>query len=420
MKQIYKINNNKFNSMYISINFTMKVNREELSKSALLASVMGKSCKKYKTQTEIETYLSKLYGTNFDVNVQKVGELYNIEFRLEQVNKNYLPNKTDVLENNLKFLYEIIFNPYCHENEFDKETVERERVSLLQKIMSKKDDKTAYAVYRTEQLMSNNQIAGEYLFGDEEIVKNITSLQLYKQYEKLLNDSCITVILSGNLDSYEEIDVTIDDIFRKKLESKYLFNELNINSNKNDKVEELEETSELQETNQSTLTFGMRVLNATQQDFYTLNVYNAILGSTPSSKLFQNVREKESLAYTVKSRFYRFNNIIIIYAGIQKANYEKAKKVIHEQLKQIENGEVTTEEFEAAKQSILADLLEWEDSKIAIAKMLFSNLFAFKSDNVTIQEMCEKISNVTLIDVQDIAKRIKTEHIYLLGGEADV
>lgn len=41
MKQIYKIDNNKFNSIYVSFNYTMNVNKEELSKSALLASVMS-------------------------------------------------------------------------------------------------------------------------------------------------------------------------------------------------------------------------------------------------------------------------------------------------------------------------------------------------------------------------------------------
>ena len=164
----------------------------------------------------------------------------------------------------------------------------------------------------------------------------------------------------------------------------------------------------------------MRVLNPKDRDFYVLNVYNAILGSTPSSKLFQNFREKESLAYTVRSRFYRFKNIIVIYAGIQKKNYEKAKKVIYDQLNQIVNGEISKEEFDAAKQSILSDLIEWEDSKIAIAKMLFSNLFAFKNDKITIKDMYENIQKVTLEDVKEVANRIKVEQIYLLGGEADV
>lgn len=420
MKQIYKINNNKFNSIYISFNYTMNVNKEELSKSALLASVMSKSSKKYKTQTDIEKHLSKLYGSNFDVNVQKVGDLYSIEFRVECVNKKYLPNNVDVLNDCLEFLNEIIYNPNVENENFDKDIVEKERESILQKILSRRDDKTAYAVYRTEQLLCNGQIAGEFLFGDEEIVKDITPSDLYEQYNKMLNESCITVIVSGNLEGHENVDEQIKGIFKDKIDSKFSYDSLEVNSSRNDKNIDVNEVSESQETAQSIITFGMRVLNPKDRDFYVLNVYNAILGSTPSSKLFQNFREKESLAYTVRSRFYRFKNIIVIYAGIQKKNYEKAKKVIYDQLNQIVNGEISKEEFDAAKQSILSDLIEWEDSKIAIAKMLFSNLFAFKNDKITIKDMYENIQKVTLEDVKEVANRIKVEQIYLLGGEADV
>lgn len=420
MKQIYKIDNNKFNSIYVSFNYTMNVNKEELSKSALLASVMSKSSKKYKTQTDIGKHLSKLYGSNFDVNVQKVGDLYSIEFRVECVNKKYLPNNVDVLNDCLEFLNEIIYNPNVENENFDKDIVEKERESILQKILSRRDDKTAYAVYRTEQLLCNGQIAGEFLFGDEEIVKNITSSDLYEQYNKMLNESCITVIVSGNLEGHENVDEQIKGIFKDKIDSKFSYDSLEVNSSRNDKNIDVNEVSESQETAQSIITFGMRVLNPKDRDFYVLNVYNAILGSTPSSKLFQNFREKESLAYTVRSRFYRFKNIIVIYAGIQKKNYEKAKKVIYDQLNQIVNGEISKEEFDAAKQSILSDLIEWEDSKIAIAKMLFSNLFAFKNDKITIKDMYENIQKVTLEDVKEVANRIKVEQIYLLGGEADV
>ena len=420
MKQLYKINNNKFNSIYISLNYTMKVNKEELSRSALLASIMGKSSKKYKSQLQIEEYLSSLYGSNFDVNVQKIGDLYSIEFRLECVNKKFLPNNVDVLDDCIKFLYEVVYNPNIENGEFDKELIEKEKNSILQKIYSKKDDKTAYAVHRTEQLLCKNEIAGEFLFGDENIVKNISSSDLINQYNNMINDSCITIILSGNLDGYDKIDEKISNIFNDKVSSKYSYSDLIVNLNKNKNTYELHEEFELQETAQSVITFGMRVIDPKMEDFYTLNVYNAILGSTPSSKLFQNFREKESLAYTVRSRYYRFKNIIIIYAGIEKKNYDKAKQVIYDQLSQISQLDISKEEFEAAKQSILSDLVEWEDSKIAIAKMLFSNLFAFKNDMVNIEEMCNNIQKVSLDDIKEISNRIKVEQIYLLGGETDV
>lgn len=420
MKQIYKINNEKFKSIFISLNYTMKVTKEELSQTAVLASILSKSSKKYKNQSEIEKYLFKLYGANFDVNVQKIGDLYDLEFKIGFVNKKYLPGNVDMLSKCLEFLHEIIYNPNIENGAFDDSFVEREKIAILEKVKQRKDNKIMYAILNTEELLCKNKVSGYYLFGDEDIIPTITSSQIYNRYNSVINDSCITMVISGNLSGYENIDDTINDIFSNKLDTKYKYTDLVVNDKSEDTDIKLNETEMLQDTNQSVITFGMKIKDVTPKDFSAINMYNAILGSTASSKLFQNFREKESLAYTVRSRYYRFKDIIIIYAGIKKEDYERAKVVINEQLNQMLNADITEEEFNAAKESLLSDLIEWEDNKVAIAKMFISNLFAFKNDSMTIEQMYENMENVTLQDVVDISKRIKTEQIYFLRGEADV
>jgi predicted Zn-dependent peptidase len=161
---------------------------------------------------------------------------------------------------------------------------------------------------------------------------------------------------------------------------------------------------------------GLTIDNCKPEDFYALNLYNAILGTTPSSKLFQNVREKESLAYTVRSRYYRFKNMIVIYAGINKENYKKALDLIKKQVEDMKKGDISQEEFESAKDSLLADLLEWNDSKIAMAKMTLANLIAFKTENTTIEQMREKLSKVTLQEVINVANKVNVNKVFFLGG----
>ena len=421
MNNIYKINNKKFKGILISINYTLPVTKEQLSKTAVLASILGKSSKKFENQTKIQNYLYKLYGAIFDVNVQKIGDLYSVEFRIEFVNKKYLPKIKDVSKECIDFLYEIIYNPNIENGKFKEEVLEREKASILEKIMARKDNKYSYAVLRTEELLCQNEVAGMYLFGDEEIVPKLTSKDVYEQYVNMINHSCINVIISGNLEGYDNIDDEIMETFKEKLENKFNIDDILVNTNNNEiqKIK-IRETSEIQQTNQSVITYGLRVMKPKLEDYYALNIYNAILGLTPSSKLFRNFREKKSLAYVVMSRCYRFKNIIIIYAGIEKENYEKAKLVVNEELEDIKNGKVTMEEFEAAKESILSNLLEWEDSKLAISKMLFSNLFAYKKDDITLEKMYEKMKNVTLQDVIDVAQKVKLEEIYLLGGATNV
>ena len=414
MNNIYKINSEKFKSIYFSINFTMPVNKRQISENALLSAVLGKSNKKFKTQKEIQMYLYSLYGANFDIGIEKFGDLYNIEFRGECINKKYLPNNTDVVNEVLEFLYDAIYNPNVLNGAFDEEVVEREKDFILNKIREVKDDKLRYGIRKMEELMCKDEPFSTYVYGDEDDIYNITSSDLYKRYNEVISNSCITFIISGNLLGYEDIEEKVNNIFNNKLVSKLNYKELIYNQKLNHIQEVVEES---QQTTQSVLSYGLRINNPNSNDFYKLSVYNALLGGTPSSKLFQNFREKESLAYTVRSRYYRFKDIIIIYAGIQKENYEKAKLVLENEINKIKDGEISDEEFEASKKSIISDLKEWNDSKIALSKMFISNLFSLKNDLLTLEQMVDKFEKVTKQDIIDIASKITIEKIYFLGGE---
>lgn len=414
MNNIYKINSEKFKSIYFSINFTMPVNKRQISENALLSAVLGKSNKKFKTQKEIQMYLYSLYGANFDIGIEKFGDLYNIEFRGECINKKYLPNNTDVVNEVLEFLYDAIYNPNVLNGAFDEEVVEREKDFILNKIREVKDDKLRYGIRKMEELMCKDEPFSTYVYGDEEDIYKITSSDLYKRYNEVISNSCITFIISGNLLGYEDIEEKVNNIFNNKLVSKLNYKDLIYNQKLNHNQEVVEES---QQTTQSVLSYGLRINNSNSNDFYKLSVYNALLGGTPSSKLFQNFREKESLAYTVRSRYYRFKDIIIIYSGIQKENYEKAKLVLENEINKIKDGEISDEEFEASKKSIISDLKEWNDSKIALSKMFISNLFSLKNDSLTLEQMVEKFEKVTKQDIIDIASKITIEKIYFLGGE---
>ncbi len=418
---LYKINDEKFKSIYISINFTMPVKNEEISQNAVLASILSKSSAKYKTQKDIEKKLYELYGVNFDINVEFVGDLYNVAFRIECINKKYLPDNQDVLEESIQFLHDIIFEPNMNLGKFDEKIIEIEKDAIIEKLRMIKDDKLRYSVFKTEGLLCKDEPFGMFVYGKEDDVKAITDVDLYNRYNNLIKNSCITVLLSGNLNGYDDIEQSFQKIFGNKLNTNINYDELiyNIVNSTKRKNNKINETYEKQDTVQSVMTFGLRLKEHVDNDFYAFNVYNSILGATPSSKLFQNFREKESLAYTVRSRCYRFKGILIIYAGIERKNYNRAKEVIIQNLNEMCSGNISDAEFEASKKSLISDLLEWNDSKIAISKMIFSNLIVNKNDKITVYDMIDNIKKVTKQDVINIANRLEVEEIFLLGGEQD-
>ena len=172
--------------------------------------------------------------------------------------------------------------------------------------------------------MNEDSGFGTFLYGNEEIVKKLSKKDILEAYNSLINDSKVIFIVSGNLEGIPDIEKYISDTINI---NNHVIDE-NLIVNVKNEVEYKNEIIEKCDSTQSVITAALKLEDITEDDEYVLNVYNAILGGTPSSKLFQIFREKESLAYTARSRYYRYKDLIIIYAGINRENYEKSKEVI--------------------------------------------------------------------------------------------
>ena len=89
---------------------------------------------------------------------------------------------------------------------------------------------------------------------------------------------------------------------------------------------------ETMDVSQGKLVIGLDVTKLGSEDKAVASVYNAILGGGANSKLFQNVREKASLAYSAGSLYIKNKNSIVIRSGIEQKNYEKALEIIEKQV----------------------------------------------------------------------------------------
>ena len=104
------------------------------------------------------------------------------------------------------------------------------------------------------------------------------------------------------------------------------------------------------EVAQCKLVLGFRAgRSSADEDVMATRLMSALFGGTPSSKLFLNVREKLSLCYYCSSRFERNKGLLLVESGVEYKNIEKAKKEILAQLGEIQKGNITDEELEAAK-----------------------------------------------------------------------
>lgn len=413
MRNIIVKDSNRFKSIFVTVNLLMPLEANKTGKNALLAMMLKKSNELYQTEKELERALAELYNTTIDVGVEKLGDLYNIQISMEFLNSEFL--NADEVDKIQEILYAIICRPNIKNNEFNKEIFEREKQALIQKIREERDDKKKYALDCLVQDMFKDSDYGTPTLGRIEDVEKITNNELAQYYNYVINTAEVVVCAAGNLKNMASFpEEVLSKICGKcgKHHIKTVAHEENDFGTINERIEK-------QAINQSVLCIGLKVNDINKEDVYALTLYNAILGGTPASKLFQNVREKESLAYYSKSVYNRLKQIIYMFSGVDPINNEKAKKVMLKQLEILKNGEISQEEFFAAKQSLISAYKELSDSKAAISRNMLTNELYFGCD-VDFDEMIKGIDSLTLEDIIRVANKVVPTNIFLLGGEPRV
>lgn len=385
------IKTNRFKTNLYAIFLTIQMKKEDATINSLIPAVLRRGTEKYPTQLEIEKRLEEMYGASFNCGVDKIGNYQVLKFYIEGLSDEYTEEKQNIEE----LLKEIIYSPILENGYFKKEYVEQEKENLRLIIESRKDNKARYAYERCIEEMFENEPYGVYKYGTVEDVEKITPESLYNQYKKILKNAQIDVFGCGN--QLEEIEIPHKNTIEIK-------NTIHENKHK--------EIKEKADVTQGKLIIG---LDTPEENKPAITMYNAILGGGANSKLFQNVREKASLAYSAGSSYIRRINSIFIKTGIKNENYEKTLEIIKKQLQDMKQGNITDKEFRDAKQLIISSLkLIPEQQEDLIAFTYDQKIFG---ENQSIDEYISNISKVTKENVIEIAQKIDIDTIYFLYGE---
>ena len=354
----HKVSTNKFKTNLFAIFLTTPINREDVTKNALISAVLRRGTNNYKTQADISKELEDMYGASFDCGIEKNGDNQILKFYIESINDEFLPKQENLAQKSLQLLSDIVFNPYTENGIFKEEYVDGEKNTLKQIIEGKIDNKTRYALDRCIEEMFKGEPFGLYKFGYTEDLDKISSKDLYEQYTKLISSCKIDIFVSGdNIDNLNENKI-LENLNERK--AKYIPTKI---SSSNKQINNQNEVIEKMNITQGKLMIGLNISDLQEDEQYIASMYNVILGGGANSKLFQNVREKASLAYTAGSGYLKAKSIIIIRCGIEIKNYEKAVSIIKDQLQQMLTGDFTEEDLESAKQLIYASVKSIPDTQ---------------------------------------------------------
>lgn len=406
---IHNITTNKFKTNLYAIFLTTPLNRENVTKNALISAVLRRGSQELQSQDKISRKLEEMYGASFDCGIEKTGNNHVLKFYLEAISEEFLPEKEELAKKCLEILTGIIFNPLIENNGFKEEYIESEKNNLKQIIDSKIDNKRTYSLERCIEEMFKNKPYGLYKYGYIEDLDKITPENLYEYYKKLISECKIDIFVSGTIDEEKAIKLVEENSTIQNLNArKSVFAE-----NKEDELDGKEKiVEEHMQVSQGNLVIGMNVNSKEQEDKYVASVYNAILGGGANSKLFQNVREKESLAYTAVSTYRRQKNAIFIRCGIEIGNFQKALETIKKQLEDIKNGNFSDEDINNSKKLIVESIRGISSEQDTEITYYYGQ--ELSGEFTTLEEYMRKIEKVSKEEVEKLAKEINIDTIYFL------
>jgi len=402
--------NKKMKTVLIAVSVLGNLD-ETVTRMALLPALLRRGTRSHPDMQSINRYLEGLYGASLAAFVQKIGEWHLVRFRLEVVNERFLPGETGIVRKGMEFLLELFKQPLEIGDGFHPEYLEQEKVHLRRVIESLVDDKAAYAERRLIEEMCSEEPYRLYEQGRVEDIAAIDAAPLLGLHRTWVSEYPVYVYVTGDIDVAATRDL-VTDVFSTSAGERKGGYRLSA-APPPVRVKRVRETEEHMEVNQAKLVLGFRHgVNYADASYEALLFMNGILGGFSHSKLFQNVREKANLAYSVHSSLERTKGILFVSGGIAPENRDKALAIILGQVEALKKGEISDEEIQATRLTILHSNEMLEDNLGALADVDFVwSLHGRKLDLVTFRERLQEVKKDEIVEV---ARRLEHDTTYLL------
>ncbi|WP_099974430.1 EF-P 5-aminopentanol modification-associated protein YfmF [Lactobacillus terrae] len=353
----------KFRTIKVQIDFLRPLLKDENAQRRLLANVLSNSTKKYPTFKKLNDREMELYGTEINVYTRGLINYNDLAISAEFADPQFLIGGDNLIKENLELLSEIIINLNIENDLFEKTAFDTEKSNLISNLLSIDDNQDLVSSLALNRLIYKNNVNKQLpIFGTVEQVENITNQGLLDYYKKVISEDTVVINVVGDVDEQEIINIFEDgqlaEFFQKERPTLDL---------KFDNFDELKETPAIQKEhkklNQSRIAEAFTTEKISEDiSFLAPQIMNLILGGDDQSQLFQEVREKNSLAYSVSSSYQPISRLVTIHAGLDANSLNKTVELISDQIDYIKNGNVSADQIEHAKKVMSTRRLIGSDS----------------------------------------------------------
>lgn len=407
---LHFIQSEKFKTNKIKVRFSAPMSEKTIAGRVLTASMLETSNALYPTSQSFREKLANLYGANFSTSLSRRGLVHYLDINLSFVRDQFLSRKNVLTDEMLEFLKASLFSPLSNGDAFDAKTFEIEKKNVLTDLEAEIENHFYHAHRKLNDLFYDLSEMRIPRVGTVELVEKETAESSFSTFQKMLKEDQIDFFFIGNFNEIAVRDKIQDFHFAEReqpLELMYQQNYSNVTR----------ENLEQREVHQSIIELAYHFsAQYGDSEHLPLIVLNGLLGGFAHSKLFVNVREKESLAYTISSNFDIFSGLLRIYAGIDRANRTKTIALINRQILDLKRGNFTDDELEQTKKMLKNSILLAQDRQNTLIERAYMSAVLGKKF-LSLEAWLESLENVRKNEVIKAAQQLKLQAIYFMEGK---
>lgn len=402
---LHTIKTDRFKTCHVEIVFKNNVCVEELTIRNVLFDTLLEGSKNYETNRLLNLKLEDLYNASVYSVTSKVGNMILTSLCIDFLAPKYTEEK--ILDESIKLLFELIFNPLVVNNEFDKSKVDYIKTKLESDLKSIIETPRKKAIIDAFKTLGNTPTSYE-TNGKLEDLPKINHCNLYEYYKKILKNDYIDIYVIGNLDM-DKVDKIV-----KKYEQFEVIKDHAITVYLNNEKRKLIKETKITNYFQTNIAILLNLYNLTDfEKKYVANLYNIILGGASlQTKLSKKLRIDNSLCYNIQSSYLKYDNLILISTGVDINGEEKAIKLIKDAINEMKTN-ITDKELSEAKELTFTSLKMIEDSPSRIIDNLLYQDLGIIDDY---EERIINFKKVTKEDIYNLANKINICTIYSLRG----
>lgn len=292
---------------------------------------------------------------------------------------------------------------------FSVPELEREKGVVIQEIKMYEDNPMIMTMEKRQTYYFGDNSYGRQIVGTEDNVNSFTQQMLFDHKADLYTKDNLTIIIAGKMKDKKAIASQLEQEFAALPEKRRIRKPEFTGYRPKDHIGSYEQKNE-----QTHLVISAPGFKGDDETRYAANVLATILGGNMSSRLFQNIREKQGLCYYIKAAHMvqEDTGTFLIRAGIDKKRFDFGIEKIYEEIERVANGDITQEEFDNAIGYNEGQIQMGIESSDEMASFIGNQYLIYKKID-TLEEILKKYKSLTLADIQKIAGILKKENLYL-------